>query len=539
MTLKPFKKIDMTGKISGKFIFIIIIASLAISCHAKNNPLKSRVVAPTNPERLEGSPYPMSESPFRLYVVKDQNFSNNQLLTIETLQGVLAQTKPQIYRLRSGGYGIWMEDLRNNYGVTLDYTYQSDFSGLLDHFKNDISGYILCNSDDPSVNVAISMCGIKKAVAVTPEDEHVLKSLNLPEIKDVRGLDEKWFFNNYGDKITKKIFCYQKESKFAFLGDYAVFGKMITFFKPIGSDLTNRIFSAMTANSALFGWGDDEYQLVKQSSPHDIMVHAADWAANLSTLTNFKVDVHQRAKMREITPEENVHTVCFVMTDGDNIQWVLNDFATNRRWYGCPDRSKVKLGWTISPALYELAPTVLKYIYDHAENSENGKDYFIASPSGLGYIFPDDFKDMQGYCELTSRFMEKTDLRIVNVIGNSKSKIYLKPYLDQPNIDAVFFYYYSNYAAGRGTINWINGKPVIAARYNLWDGVFDTPSTLANRLNNLSRDIHSPGGYSLIPVHVWTDGVDQVLDCVNRLKKDVRVVTPDEFVALIKQNINH
>ena len=31
-------------------------------------------------------------------------------------------------------------------------------------------------------------------------------------------------------------------------------------------------------------------------------------------------------------------------------------------WWGSPDRSKVPLGWTLSPALVELGPVILNYI---------------------------------------------------------------------------------------------------------------------------------------------------------------------------------
>ena len=41
----------------------------------------------------------------------------------------------------------------------------------------------------------------------------------------------------------------------------------------------------------------------------------------------------------------NKHTVCFMMTDGDNIQWALNDLTTNERWYGYPDRGQFAMGW--------------------------------------------------------------------------------------------------------------------------------------------------------------------------------------------------
>ena len=132
-------------------------------------------------------------------------------------------------------------------------------------------------------------------------------------------------------------------------------------------------------------------------------------------------------------------------------------------------------------------------------------------------------------------------MRIVNVIGDTVpfeefSKMLLS-YVQQPNIDGVLYYNYTDYSgmyvldmlfvffskqvAQRVQLSWepslmfvhhvcrngqivaLNGKPVIGARYKLWQG-FDTPETLAAKLNSASTDAHSADGYSLIAVHAWS-----------------------------------
>lgn len=154
--------------------------------------------------------------------------------------------------------------------------------------------------------------------------------------------------------------------------------------------------------------------------------------------------------------QENVHTVCFLMTDGDNIQWLLSGFEVDN-WYGSPYRGKVPLGWTISPALGRLAGPALEWIYSNATES----DYFVAAPSGVGYIYPDYYPDLQSYAALTSQFMEKTDLSIINVIAGGNDTSLVTPFLEQDNIDAVFYYLFSSYVGMNGQIDFINEKPVI------------------------------------------------------------------------------
>ncbi|NOY79290.1 MAG: hypothetical protein GXO76_15665 [Calditrichaeota bacterium] len=516
---------------------VLIFALLTVGCHANKNPLKAEGAHTGKVVRLPGSPYPVSQSPQRLFVVDDAQFSRAQILAIETLQGVVAQTRPEIYRVRGPGYARWLQNFQDDLGVRIDETYRSDFEGLFSHFKNRISGYFLCNPNDASVNVAISLCGVRQGVAATPETRPVLDRLGIPLLGDVRGEGINNLIQGYSAEFSRKGVCYQRESMAFNLADFAVFGRFISFFAPISGAITKEVFDLLEPNSPLLGWGDDEFQLVQQSSRHALFVHPADWAINLSTLSNFSAELHQQTP---VLPQENTagdfHTVCFVMTDGDNIQWLLNDFSTDVRWYGSPDRGKIPLGWTISPAMSELAPTVMKFFYETAANSKRGRDYFIAAPSGLGYVYPDRYSDLAGFSQLTARFMKKSDLHILNIIGNDRSTAFLKPFLQYPEVDAIFYYDYSNYSGGNGRIDWIAGKPVISGRYNLWKG-FETPASLSAKLNALPKNSHSPDGYSLIPVHVWSNGVAEVLACVKQLGTNVQVVAPDRFVQLIVQNL--
>lgn len=50
------------------------------------------------------------------------------------------------------------------------------------------------------------------------------------------------------------------------------------------------------------------------------------------------------------------------MSDGDNQQWNLGTNYGSPKWYGSPYRGNFNLGWSLSPSLYYLAPTVLIYI---------------------------------------------------------------------------------------------------------------------------------------------------------------------------------
>jgi len=105
-------------------------------------------------------------------------------------------------------------------------------------------------------------------------------------------------------------------------------------------------------------------------------------------------------------------------------------------------------------------------------------------------------------------------------------------------VDAVFYYEYYDYAALNGTINWMNGKPVVGARYQLWLDGGDDPQSLALKLNQLPRDVQSVSSYSLIPVHPWgTMNYSDIVTTISLLDPAIRVVSPQDFVTLLQANI--
>ncbi|HWB64468.1 MAG TPA: T9SS type A sorting domain-containing protein, partial [Chitinophagales bacterium] len=367
----------------------------------------------------------------------------------------------------------------------------------------------------------------------------VTNSLAIPMLADLRDKGPYWVLNNYSDSLSKKVVTYQGVDKYAYLSDYSVFANAFHFWDFIAfTPLVRQAFSRVGVNGVMMGWGPDEHTTVYTASQYGLHVHASDWASNLSTYSNFNVSTHQKDNNDDTTVIPGKHTVCFVMTDGDNIQWLLNDFSTNPGWYGSHRRGACNLGWTVSPALAELAPTALKYLYDSAATSPGGRDYFICGPSGLGYYYPSNFNSLDSAAAITQRMMKKAGLSILNVISDGYSDSQMLPYLSQPNIDAVFFYTYDYWYAGlRGFATCINGKPVITPRFAFAGGVYDVQS-LADTLNKMPPNPYSSDGYSLIAVNVWSKNIDSVISCVNLLDTNVRVVTPDVFVKLYKAGVN-
>ena len=488
------------------------------------------------PERVEGSAFPFSQAPDTVFIVYDDNFTEDEVFIIQTLQGILAKEKPAIYRDVGTGSTVWINDLISKGLITPNYIFQENFIGLISNFKDQINGYVICDLHTTSSNIATSLAGILNTIPVTEKNIDLMESLEIPLLYDLRDKNYRWLLDNFSEAFNKNIIIYQDTIKDLCLGDYSVFTNSLHFFDNIHSELVDTIFNSMQTNSFLLGWGNDEYQTVNKSSNHSISVLPADYSYNLSLLTNMNSNISQKSHEIETKTIDSVHTVCFVMSDGDNIQWLLNWFITDNRWFGNNKRGLLDIGWTISPALSELAPTVMSKIYDTSSHTAFGKDYFIAGPSGTGYIYPEKFKDLELYTEQLNSYMQKSDLNIVNIIGNNFDDFYLYSFLEKPNINGLFYYDFSKYSNHNGAIKFLNNKPIISARFNLWGG-FNSAQTLSHKINNLPKDPYSASGYSLIPVHNWSNSVDSILMCSELFDENIRIVSPDKFVNLIKQNL--
>ncbi|KAA6302985.1 MAG: Protective antigen [Candidatus Ordinivivax streblomastigis] len=491
--------------------------------------------------RVEGSPYPASAAPDRLYLTSE-SFGYSQKITLQSLQGMLARTKPEILRDTHGHANTLSEH------VTIDRTYYNNFNGLLARYAGRFDGYILCEARTSSVNVAFSLCPLLNAIAVPADIEQAAINAGYTKVLDVRGKDETWALANYGSQFSKTIASYQNVSddRGLFVGDYSVFAGALQFWDASTTGaLANSVYNRMDSCAVYFGWGAGEYNTVEQLSKKSAMIHPSDWSPNLSTLSNIPAKIpRQKVQQTEYKVVPNVHTVCFVITDGDNIQWLSGSLDNANNWAN-PDKARVKLGWTISPSFVELAPALYKKYVENALTTENARNYLVSGPSGVGYYFPSIYPKLTEQSQLMNRVLKKADLNIVNIIdadGNHNPD----KYLEQSNVDALFYYSYGGqYTKLAGQIKWYKDKPSIGGRFTLWGNTDDSSAetrnrvaqSLANTLNTQSTNVNSESGYSLIPVHIWTMNVSDVLNCITKLNPNVRVVSPDEFVWLIRKNI--
>jgi hypothetical protein len=223
------------------------------------------------------------------------------------------------------------------------------------------------------------------------------------------------------------------------------------------------------------------------------------------------------------------------MSDGDNIQ-LLQNTILDPKFFGNPKRGEVPVAWTISSSIVDLLPEVYTYLL----KNKTINDYFVSAPSGEGYSFPNIYPKYLSYLEKMKKFMQKFGMKTVNILDSQDFP--KRDLIDEMAkfTNAIFYFPYGDYSLWNGKIRFINDNAaIIGGRYRLWSQ-FNSPDQIAEKLNKLSNNINSYDGYSLIPVHLWSEGYEGILKTYDLLDKEkVEVLGLDEFVEKILKNINH
>ena len=483
-------------------------------------------------------------------------------LTLATLQGLAAANSTTQILFRSGSWSKYLESIKDigpdGFGAKV---LEKNAAGqawsvatLLEEYSSMLEGYILCDTGDESVNVAITLAHYLKAVVVTPSNVAVAEKAGLSMVLDVTEYDDAWLRESkYFDMLVTDVAVEQPANMAPRLVDYAVMaGCYINFYNGNDAEEHAKMFDFLDDGAIVIGWNNTlgEYDTVLSYSRLNACLIPADHACNLSTLSGFNRagtvnDAQYATTVDGKVTNEARHTVCFVMSDGDNLQWMVNDF-TSGRWYGSELRGLFPMTWGIPAMLGDLAHPMFDYI----GATQTALDEIIMQLSGLGYTFPSkwDSFERENMAERLAEIMSARGMKYMNLLDDKGfTEENLGAFLKQDGIEGIFYTDYANYAGYKGEIKWVNGKPAVSARYRLWDIAGGSPEEIANSINNAPTDVRNASSYSFIIVHAWS-GVDsngnfgsggssmEAVDALMMLlDADVDVVSASEFMARINR----
>ena len=471
-----------------------------------------------------------------LWVVDPAGLTPAEQALLASLQGQLNQIEARLWVRGRGAYARVLEELRTE-GWNLKTASLWDVVAATQRTG---SRFLTCNVGTESLNVATSLAGPRRALIADVTVRDRLTALGMVEHLDVRPLTEAQAWKEFQSEFRRRVVVHQPVAKTLHLRDFAVAQSAYTFFDGSSAAPVQRFQDSGPA-ARVFGWGRDEHEFVEDVSRGSGVVIPSDWALNLSALPHLMVPIPPRplrSSPAPLRPGERV--VAFVVTDGDNVQWLLNGFTDSSGFWGSPERGNFAVTWELAPTLAELAPRVLAYLY----RSATPQDDFVAGPSGVGYYFPSRSPIRAELAAETARSLGPAQLQAVSLLNSGGGLEAADDVVQQPQVTGVLFKDYAPYHRYAGSVRWHAGKPIISYRFLLWeqkraDGSLRPdwlPEGVAQAIATLSAE--STDRFSLVNVHAWSfresgGPMGAIRRTIDRLPPQTRVVTATEFLSLL------
>jgi len=466
-----------------------------------------------------------------VFVLDPKALSPAENVLAQSLQGLVDRNAPLIWFQTDGIQAAVFSDLQQS-SQTLPL---NDVWTLVGRFRSKIKGGILCKIGTHSLNIADSLCGPMDALAVDESLKDAAEKHGLPILLDARDMTEEQAFDKYRKLFKKGIVVEQAIDKPANLRDFAI--KHEAFVMDADSPFRKKVVGAMGPGALVFGWGRDEYQWISDISEAGGTGVAADWCLNLSALETIPAKI-QAPILKPAANEDHVRYVAFVLTDGDNIQWVTGGFATDSKWYGSPLRGKFPMTWEMSPLLAKFAPAVLEKIYSMATPDDD----FVTGVGLPGYMFPHPSPDRDLLARQSAPYLKESGMRTISILNQNEGIIpEVFPWLDLPEVGAAIYKDYSPYNRRNGELVWRRGKPCMAYRFILWEGLTGIDDLGAKIAAMPMSPKSTSASYALINVHAWSFAsiggpIEAVRRVIQKLSPDTRVVTANQLFDLLQKN---
>jgi hypothetical protein len=385
----------------------------------------------------------------QVYDLRGAARDTNMMATI--LAGLLNRPQPRIYLIINDDDAFW---LLQSFGAVpqsrVAQTGENAFTALLDTYHEAIQGLIVY---DPAlldtINIATTMAGPRNALVVAPSAVPALQdNYGLSVVEDLRtygwksrvqayrwawehllssstgiiaGLDPQAFCGLRSLLVATNAFVYWLDSR-PRLAD-------LCWWNPSERRLLQRLYRSRANNALHLGWFIHEPSGVALTSQSAIAVVASDFCTNLEVWTAFQISPpslksssppasdDQPAQLATTDdlpgpqPSPKKIYLSFTMSDGDNVQYCQHRLL--HLWQD-PARGSLPIGWTLAPALLQVAPAMARYYL--STTSDN--DELIAGPSGAGYLFPSNWPraSLESLVQQTGALMQAMGMTTIEIL---------------------------------------------------------------------------------------------------------------------------
>lgn len=432
--------------------------------------------------------------------------------------------------IREQGMQSGLELARNNYGPD---------NGVALQLKDLFDGYVLTDvENNPESNIAASIAShVYNSIIVDVRDKEYYEQAGYEMTYDATTKTTQDAWNEFKDKCNNKALVVMPVQtgelrEFAIKNNLFVINLNKEFNNPAAGQnlaLFEEVLSWLAPNSPVYGWeqGVGEDQFVDKISESGNIMIPADWSYNTS-LTSILYKERQAGLAKVLNPqfidfeEEGKKYVSYYLSDGDNIQWMMNGFDGSD-YYTHPEANEMKMGFGLPvDNLSMMAPSMMQSLFEG-----QGSKTSVVQTFGGGYTYADNFgetadrvKNLRDISEATASHMRQHRVKVLALIAkdvrSAQSKEAFQAYVDaNDQLEGIIAVQYSPYAGGEGDIIWVtNSKgydiPVVTVKYSLWNfGDHNneregTPTYIANKLNSET----SENPFSLVSVHAWSKFTD-------------------------------
>ena len=328
-----------------------------------------------------------------------RDLSNEEQLMFTSLQGLVNSRQPRIYTSPASPTetgNAWQNILN------LKFNEPGDPYELINKYKSEIRGWIIYDDSNITVidtaNLACTMAGVERGVAISPKLLDKVAKFDLPIIADLRGeFSDKWeiyewMFDNYASRTSDKaIIGINPNGVYGFIRDYAMAVKScIIWLDPVMAEdciQMDKYMKRMVQDGATYlGWWPQEQEGVRYAADFGVVTLAADWSANLSYFSGSRTQpIKQKDGFVPLADAQLTQPkvyVALLQSDGDNMQYMQGRMLS--AWLQ-QERGDFPLAWTSTPCSAVLAPDIWNF-YASTMNAQN--DMLISGPSGFGYFYP-------------------------------------------------------------------------------------------------------------------------------------------------------
>jgi hypothetical protein len=386
---------------------------------------------PTNNQSIELRVYWKGAAYTKVdWVSVTQDHTAAERYLFASLKGIVNRTQPRIFSYEgdafSEGQYTWMQSLG------LSWTEYSNSWDLITKYRSEIAGLIVYDpAQIHTVNLATALVKDRKALIASPAllSRLTAAPYNLPILLDLRGQFTsklqvyQTLYNTYWPGIDHRVLVgINPEIIFGNVREYAAALGLATIWLDPGvpgeSELLNSFLSSMPAGSNYMGWWPEEGNGVTRASSYGVATIASDASTNLTVHSGMPRAVNVKPIPPKPTLQNKIY-VAFILSDGDNIGYVEH---LMRKLWNNPDRGKVPIGWTLSPAMLDAMPGALNFFHQTATNNDN----LISGPSGYGYVFPNAWSNastFNQYVTKSEQYNRRAGFRIVTIWNSASADI--------------------------------------------------------------------------------------------------------------------